>query len=50
MRASRGLLFVKVSRKFNDTDMRYRATNMITIMLVRAHFESAVGGVRDSSP
>ena len=44
---------MKVSRKLNDTDMRYRASNMITItyiMLVRAHFESEVGGVRESSP
>ena len=53
VRASRGLYFLKVSRKFNDTDLRYRASNMITIpykMLVGAHFKSAVGGVRESSP
>ena len=52
VRASRGLYFLKVSRKFNDTDLRYRASNMITIpyiMLVGAHFKSAVGGVRESS-
>ena len=53
VRASRGLYFLKVSRKFNDTDLRYRASNMITIpyiMLVGAHFKSAVGGVRESRP
>ena len=53
VKASRGLSFLKVSRKFNDTDLRYRASNMITIpyiMLVGAHFKSAVGGVRESSP
>ena len=53
VRASRGLLFLKVSRKFNDTDLGYRASNMITIpymMLVVAHLKSAVGGVRESSP
>ena len=52
MRASRGLLFLKVSRKFNDTDLGYRASNMITIpymMLVEKHFKSAVGVVRESS-
>ena len=31
VRASRGLLFRKVSRKFNDTDLGYRASNRITI-------------------
>ena len=53
VRARRGLLFLKVSRKFNDTDLGYRASNMITIpymMLVGAHLKSAVGGVRESSP
>ena len=53
MRASKGLLFLEVSRKINYTDLRYRATNMNTkpyIMLVGAHFKSAVGGVRESSP
>ena len=53
VRASSGLLFLKVSRKFNDTDLGYRASNMITIpymMLVGAHLKSAVGGVRESSP
>ena len=53
VRASRGLKFLKVSRKFNDTDLGYRASNMMTIlymMLVGAHFKSAVGGVRESSP
>ena len=53
VRASRGLYFLKVSRKFNNTDLGYRGSNMITIpymMLVGAHFKSAVGAVRDSSP
>ena len=53
VRARRGLLFLKVSRKFNDTGLVYRASNMITIpymMLEGAHFKSAVGGVRESSP
>ena len=53
VRASRGLYFLKVSRKLNDTDLGYRASNMITIpymRLVGAHFKSAVGGVRESSP
>ena len=52
VRASIGLLFLKVSRKFNDTDLRYRASNIITIhyiIIVGAHFKSAVGGVRESS-
>ena len=51
VRANRGLLFLKGSRKFND--LIYRASNMITIpymMLVGAHLKSAVGGVRESSP
>ena len=42
---------MKVSRKFNDTSLRYRASDMITvpyIMLIGAHFKSAVGGVRQS--
>ena len=50
VRVSRGLLFLKVSRKFNDAGLRYRASNMITIpylILVVAHFKSAVGGVRE---
>ena len=37
---------MKVSGKLNDTDLRYRASNMITIpyiMLVGAHFKSEVG-------
>ena len=53
MRARRGLSFLKVSRYINDTDLGYRASNMITIpymMLVGAHFKSAVGEVRESSP
>ena len=53
VRASRGLLFLKVSGKCNDTDLEYRASNMIAIpymMLVGAHFKSVVGGVRESSP
>ena len=53
VRAGRGLYFLKVSRKFNDRDLRYRGSNMITIpyiMLVGAHFKSAVGGIRESSP
>ena len=53
MRASSGLQFLKVSRKFNDTDLGYRTSNMITLpymMLVGAHFKSAVGGVSESSP
>ena len=53
VKASMGLKFLKVSRKFNDTDLGYRASNMITIpymMLVGAHLKSAVGGVRESSP
>ena len=53
VRASRGLLFLKVSRKFIDTDLGYHVSNMITIpymILVGAHFKSAVGGVRESSP
>ena len=44
---------LKVSRKFNDTDLGYRASNMITIpymMLVGAHFKSAADGVRESNP
>ena len=52
VRASKGLYFLKVSRKFNDTALRYRATNMITIAHIRAvgaHFKTAVGGVRESS-
>ena len=52
-RTSRKLYFLKDSRKFNDTDLRYRASDMITIpyiILVVAHFKSAVGGVRESSP
>ena len=47
VRAIRGLLFLKVSRKFNDTGLRYGASNMITIPYIRlvgAHFKSAVGG------
>ena len=53
VRASRGLYFLKISRKFNDTDLKYRASNMIIILyiiLVGAHFKSAVGCVRESSP
>ena len=53
MRAGRTLYFLKVLRKFNDTDLGYRASNMITIpymMLVGAHLKSAEGGVRVSSP
>ena len=53
VKASRGLSFLKVSRKLNDTDLRYRTSNVITIpyiMLEGAHFKSAVGGVRESSP
>ena len=52
VRSSRGLYFLEVSRKFNGTGLRYRESNMITIpylMLVGAHFKSAVGGVRESS-
>ena len=48
-----------MSRKFNDTGLRYRASNMITIpyimvveapyiMVVEAHFKSAVGGDKES--
>ena len=53
VRDSRGLLFLKVSKKCNDADWGYRASNMITIpymMLVGAHFKSVVGGIRDSIP
>ena len=53
VRDSRGLLILKVSRKCNDTDLGYRASNMITIpymMLVGTHLKSALGGVRESSP
>ena len=45
--------FLKVSRKFNDTDLRDCATNMSTVPYIRivgAYFKSAVGGVRESSP
>ena len=51
-RASRDLFLLKVSRKLNDTGLRYRVTNMSTIAykrVVGAHFKSAVGGVRESS-
>ena len=44
---------MKVSRKFNDTGLGYPTSNMITLLymiLVGAHFKSAVGGVRESSP
>ena len=53
VRGNTGLKFLKVSRKFNDTDLRYRASNINTmqyIMLVGAHFKSAVGWVRETSP
>ena len=53
VRGLRGLLFLKVSRIFNDTDLRYRASNMITIpyiMLTGAYFKSAVDEVTESSP
>ena len=53
VRARRDLEFMKVSRNFNYTDLGYRASNMITIphiMLLGAHFKSAGGGVRESSP
>ena len=43
----------QINKKFNDNDLGYRSSNMITItymMLVGAHFKSAVGGVRESSP
>ena len=53
VKASTGLSFLKVSRNFNDTDLGYRASNMMTIpymMLVGAHLKSAVGGVRETSP
>ena len=42
---------MKVSRIFNNTDLRYRASNMITIpyimIVVGAHFKSAVVGFRE---
>ena len=44
---------MKISRKFNDTDLGYLASNMITIpymMLVGTHLKLAVGGDRESSP
>ena len=53
VKTSRGFQFLNVSRKFNDKDLRYRASDMITIpyiILVGAHFKSAVGGFRESSP
>ena len=53
LRAGRGLQFLIISRKFIDTDLRYRASNMITIpyiMQIGAHFKSAAGEVRESIP
>ena len=53
VRASRGRKFLRVSRKLNNTELRYRARNMnITahIMVVRAHFKSAEVGVRETGP
>ena len=50
VRAFRGLYFLNVSRIFNDTGLRYRALNMITIpyiMLVGGHFKSEVGGLEN---
>ena len=53
VRASKGLSFLTNSRKFNDTDLRYRVTNMSTIPYIRvvvAHFKSSVGGVKETTP
>ena len=44
---------MQLSRIFNNTDLIYRALNMITIpyiMLAGAYFKSAVDEVRESSP
>ena len=43
--ACKGRYFLKVSRKFNNTDLIYRAKNMSTIFYIRvvgADFKSAV--------
>ena len=53
VRTSKGLKFLKVSRKFHDTNLRYRATNMSTVPYIRvvgAYLKSAVCMVRESSP
>ena len=53
VRARRGLLFLKVSRKFNDTDLGYRASNMITLPYISVeggNFKSEIDGVRVPSP
>ena len=47
VRATTGLHFRKVTRKLNDTDLRYRATNIRSIAFIGvsgAFFKSAVVG------